>query len=109
MPFESKKHAITSRATYKQLSHFYHLLRLLTQLQLDTKGKIMDIFLLLPSCVWCVNHFHCYYFPDFLSFYFHSFQFSIFLFLSSSFSFFGVSVIFPLVISRLSIIGYTLG
>ena len=33
------------------------LLGLLTQLQQDTKGNIMDLFLLLPSCGWCVNDF----------------------------------------------------
>ena len=51
-----EKHVIASRARYKQLSHFQELLGLLTQLQQDTKGNIMDIFLLLPSCGWCVNH-----------------------------------------------------
>ena len=41
---------------------------LLTQLQLDTKGNIMDIFLLLPSCGWCVNHVLSYFNSSFLSF-----------------------------------------
>ena len=33
------------------------LLWLLPELQQDTMGNIMDIFLLLPSCGWCVNYF----------------------------------------------------
>ena len=37
---------------------FKKLLGLLTQLQQDTKGNIMDILLLLPSCGWCVNSFY---------------------------------------------------
>ena len=37
---------------------FKNCVGLLTQLQQDTKGNIMDIFLLLPSCGWCVNQFY---------------------------------------------------
>ena len=37
---------ITSRARYKQFSRFSEQIGLLTQLQQDTKGNILDIFLL---------------------------------------------------------------
>ena len=60
----------------------------------------MDIFLLLPSCGWCVNHFLPYFYSS-LSF------FSIFSGCNLKFSFsfswvasFGVRVILPLVINN---------
>ena len=43
---------------------------LFTQLQQDTKGNIMDIFLLLHSCGWCVNHVLSYFYSFFLFFLF---------------------------------------
>ena len=43
---------------------------LLTQLQQDTQGNIMDIFLLLPSCGWCVSHVLSYFYSSF-SFFFN--------------------------------------
>ena len=82
---------------------------LLTQLQQDTKGNIMDIILLLPSCGWCVNHVLSYFYSSFSSFFNFSdynFQFSF------SFSWvasLGIRVILHLVINNLSIIGYTVG
>ena len=70
----------------------------------------MDIFLLLlPSCGWCVNQFHFLFL--FLSFFLFNF---FWLHFKSSFSFpyvasLGIKAIFPLVISSLSIIRYTVG
>ena len=79
------------------------------QLQQDTNGNIMDIFLLLPSCGWCVNHFLSYFYSSF-SFFFNfsgcHFKFSF------SFSWvasLGIRVILPLAINNFSIIGYTVG
>ena len=40
--------------------------------QQDTKGNIMDIFLLLTSCGWCVNDILCYFYSSF-SFFFNFF------------------------------------
>ena len=95
------------RARYKQFSRFEELRGLLTRLQQDTKGNIMDIFLLLPSCGLCVNHFHSYFYSS-LSFFFNfsgcNFKFSF------SFSWvasLGNRVILPLVINNFNIIGYT--
>ena len=75
----------------------------MTQLQQDTKG---NIFLLLPSCGWCVNHFLSYFYSSF-SFFFNfsgcNFKFSL------SFSWvasLGIREILPLVINNLSIIGF---
>ena len=45
-PVSPKILQIASRARYKQFSRFSEQLGLLTQLQQDTKGNIMDIFLL---------------------------------------------------------------
>ena len=67
----------------------------------------MDIFLLLPSCGWCVNHILCYLYSSF-SFFFNfsgcnfkfSFSFSWVAYLCNR-------MILPLVINNLSIIGYT--
>ena len=48
-----ENHVIASRANYKQFSRFQGQLGLLTQLQQDTKGNIMDIFLLATSISCC--------------------------------------------------------
>ena len=69
----------------------------------------MDIFLLLPSCGWCVNSF---YFIFLFSFsFFFSFSRCGFK-ISFSFSWvasLGIRVMLPLVIHNFNIIGYTVG
>ena len=78
----------------------------LTQLQQDTKGNIMDIFLLLPCCGWCVNHFFLIFSSFFFCFSGCNFKFSY------SFSWvasLGIRIILPLVINNFNIIGYTVG
>ena len=69
----------------------------------------MDIFLLLPSCGWCVNQFS-FIFSFSFSFFSH-FSGCIFK-ISYSFSWvasLGIRVILPLVINDFNIIGYTVG
>ena len=69
----------------------------------------MDIFLLLPSCGWCVNHFLSYfYFSVALFFNFTACDFK-FLFSFSWVASLCIRMILLLVISNLSIIGYTEG
>ena len=69
----------------------------------------MDIFLLLPSCGWCVNPFYFIFLFSFsLVFNFSGCGFRI----SFSFSWVAslhIRVILPLVISSFNIIGYTVG
>ena len=108
--FRSKVNQLLLELDTSSSVAFKKLLGLLTQQQQDTKGNIMDIFLLLPSCRWCVN-----------SFLFHIFLFSFPFFFSISgcgfkisFSFswvasLGIMVMLPLVISSFNIIGYTVG
>ena len=67
----------------------------------------MDIFLLLPSCGWCVNQFHFIFLFCFSSIF--NFSFCGFK-ISFSFSWvasLGIRVILPLVINNFNIIGYT--
>ena len=68
----------------------------------------MGIFLLLPSSGWFVSHIPFDIFLVFFLFISILFNFQIFFFISSIASFW-ISVMFPLVIISLSIIGYTLG
>ena len=72
----------------------------------------MDIFLLLPSCGWCVNQFYSLFYFYFISFSF-LFNFSGCNYkISFSFSWvasLGIRVILPLVINIFNIIGYTVG
>ena len=76
---------------------------LLTQLQQDTKGNIMDIFLLLPSCGWCVNHVLSY-FSSYFSFFFN-FSGCNFNFSFSWVASLGIRVILLLVINDLVSLG----
>ena len=69
----------------------------------------MDIFLLLPSCGWCVNSFYfifLFYFSFFFSFSGCGIKIS---FSYSWVASLGISVILPLVISSFNIIGHTVG
>ena len=69
----------------------------------------MDIFLLPPSCGWCVNQFYFilyFYFSFFFNFSGCSFEIS---FSVSWVASLGTRVILPLVINNFNIIGYTVG
>ena len=72
-------------------------------------ANMMDIFLLLPSCGWCVTPFYFIFLFSFsFLFTFSGCGFEI----SFSFSLVAslrIMVILPLVISNLNIIGYTVG
>ena len=114
LPFKSHikfhsevKSCIASGAICKQLSHFSQQLLLLAQLQQDTKGNIMDIFLYSPlvDLVLVIFNFDIFWFSFFHFLYFQSCNFFFF----SLVAFFGICVMFPLVVNSLSIIGYTLG
>ena len=69
----------------------------------------MDIFLLLPSCGWCVNQFYFIlysYFSFFFNFSGCNFKFYFYFSWVDSL---GIRVILPLEINNGHIIGYTVG